>query len=146
MHYHPGEQLAEGGVVGAFSLPRAVVHDVQQRAERRHGLRDGAVGEVARGGGAHRGDDVFHAVGKDGGVLLFGAEEFLAEEGARVAEDAAAERAHKPIGDAPAEAAREDGLAVVRPVGAALEVTVRDEEFWRAFLGRHAAPEFGDEE
>jgi len=107
-----GEERAEGGVVGAAAFPGAVAHEVEQRAQRGHGLLDGAVGEVVGGGFAHRADDVFDAFGEDGDVLFLGLEQIFLEDGARVAEHAAAEGLDEARGDAPAEPAREDALAV----------------------------------
>ena len=129
-----------------MAFPGAVAHEVKEGAQGRDGLSDGAIGEVARRGGTHGADDIFHAISEDRGILGLGLEELLAEEGVGAAEDAAAKRAHKIVGNAPAQATGADRFAFVVPVGATREVAVGDEEFWGAFLGRHPAPELGDEE
>src|SRR5262245_52613071 len=99
------EESAHFLICRRAALPRAVAHDVQERGQRWNRVRDRAVGEIALGGNAHGGNDVFHAFGKDGAILKFRTEEFLVEERAGIAEHATAERLNEARRNTPAEAA-----------------------------------------
>jgi hypothetical protein len=103
-----------------------VAHDVQQGFERRAGHFDAAIVEVMFRNALLGADDVVHAVGKDIHVLQFGFQHVLGEDDVRVIEEAAEINVHEFLGDAIADAAVQNGFAVVLEVVTFFEVTVAE--------------------
>ncbi len=94
-----------------MTLPTVFEHDVQQRLQRRTGLRNAAIFEIQFRHASLRGDNVVHAVHKNVHVLQFRLQHLVRKDGLRMIEDAGKKGAHEARGDAIAQPAGQNLLA-----------------------------------
>mmetsp|Transcript_95280 Transcript_95280/g.264843 ORF Transcript_95280/g.264843 Transcript_95280/m.264843 type:complete len:315 (+) Transcript_95280:208-1152(+) len=129
------------GLEGVALRRLAVCHDVEEGAQRRAHVVNGAVGDVRPGGLGVRLADVLHPVHEEAHVLRLGSQHCLVEHLHGAVEDAPQEVVREGLGDAVAKAAGEHPLAAGVQVLHLLQVAVLDQVRRVALLLAHAAPQ-----